>query len=49
MGAKIVFERSLVFSPRYLDEAGNISDPETARIVREAVETLVSVFPGSRR
>ncbi len=42
MGAKIVFERSLVFSPSYLDEAGDISDPETSQIVREAVASLVS-------
>jgi hypothetical protein len=41
MGAKIVFEQSLVFSPRYLDPAGDISHPETARLVREAVESLV--------
>jgi chromate reductase len=41
MGAKIVFEQSLVFSPRYLDPAGDISHPETARLVRVAVESLV--------
>jgi chromate reductase len=44
MGAKIVFERSLVFSPRYIDESGGISDLETARIVREAIESLVSTL-----
>lgn len=45
MGAKLVFERSLVFSPRYLDEAGDISDPEASQIVREAVASLI---PSSR-
>src|SRR5262245_61845677 len=41
MGARIVFERSAILSPKYFDADGTISNPEMARVVREAVSALV--------
>jgi len=41
MGANLVFERSLVFSPKYLGADGSILDPHAERVVREAVAALV--------
>ena len=42
MGAHLVFDQSLVLSPRYLAEDGTISDAHTARVIREAIEALAS-------
>jgi len=42
MGANVVFERSMVFAPKFLDADGTIADAETARVVRAAVEALAA-------
>ena len=40
MGAKIVYERSLIVAPRFLGENGTITDAGAAGVVRAALEAL---------
>jgi NAD(P)H-dependent FMN reductase len=40
MGARMVLNVALTFTRKYIDSAGNVSDPEVARTLKESIAAL---------
>jgi chromate reductase, NAD(P)H dehydrogenase (quinone) len=45
MGARMVLNAALTFTRKYIDSAGNVSDPEVARTLQAGIAALAAAAP----